>query len=809
MCVRNCLNRIFRLWLLIAFCLAWPAASHAQDRAQITRVITYSLTNIALIERERARPDVPDDFAEEPLALARQRLAENYALADRSGQGRAIRQEAGRIANRIIGATPRTDYLRSYPDPQRVRADLATSSAGVSDVTLAGRQAGRMAMLASSLEGLQGNTGENRWPADVTQRFRLYWLHFHDIRARMEPTFTDTCASWQFWCRTRAQEFNSERGVYQHSLAQAQETAALYFPESFRERFVDSTGVSGSRAEHEQYQAQLREQREAAERAQEIGEIGVSFTGLLPIIGAILVVLILFSMMFTRSSQGGGRPPLTDNHGSAAWGAMNLDVHPLEPLFGVFLGKYAWPHHADGQVKTAPVFTKPEAHTLIMAPTRTGKGTNIIVPTLLRYDGSMLVIDPKGENAAIAGRQRAALPGHKVHVLNPWGVLDDELAKRGLPTSRYNPLDAIRRSDPDAASIAHTMAESICARSGDPRNAYWEGSATAILTAVLLWLADNDSDRERKTLARVRQIVTLPHDRLEKEYFIPMAASTAYGGAIAENIGPFMSSGDSRDMPSILRTLAEATRFISDERLKEATSATSDFDLRTFPHRSETVFLVIPPDRMKAQATWLRLMLAAFAHAFRTAKPRGQTRGMMLIDELPALGKIPDLPTDLATMSGYGLDYTLIVQDMGQLKATYGEESRTILANCGWKWLCNVRDYDTAKYVSDTLGQRTVGTATVNEGQTGQGEATSGKAYGEMGRSLLTPDEMMQLGRDKAIVLPPAGRPFQVWGVGYWAIRDEFLPYREGAMQLYYSHPLVIDPNPYRQGADGQEQAAK
>ena len=108
------MNRIVRLWLLIAFCLAWPAASHAQDRAQITRVITYSLTNIALIERERARPDVPDDFAEEPLALARQRLAENYALADRSGQGRAIRQEAGRIANRTIGATPRTDYLRSY-----------------------------------------------------------------------------------------------------------------------------------------------------------------------------------------------------------------------------------------------------------------------------------------------------------------------------------------------------------------------------------------------------------------------------------------------------------------------------------------------------------------------------------------------------------------------------------------------------------------------------------------------------------------------------------------------------------------------
>ena len=62
MCVRNCLNRIVRLWLLIAFCLAWPAASHAQDRAQVTRQITFALTDIALIERERARPDVDDDF---------------------------------------------------------------------------------------------------------------------------------------------------------------------------------------------------------------------------------------------------------------------------------------------------------------------------------------------------------------------------------------------------------------------------------------------------------------------------------------------------------------------------------------------------------------------------------------------------------------------------------------------------------------------------------------------------------------------------------------------------------------------------
>lgn len=798
---------LIRLCLLVLLTIAWPVAAHAQDRSQITRQITYALTDIALIERERARPDAPDDFAAHMLAHNRQQLSEGYTRADATGQGRAIRQEAERRANRTVGAPLRTDYLRSFPDPQRVRADLAAASNGVSDVELAGRQAGRMAMLANALEGLQGPTGatdKNRWPADVTQLHARYWLHFHDLRDRMQATFTDTCARWQFWCKTRGEIFNRTRVHYEHDLERAQETAALYFPEGFRERFVDTTGVGGSRAGHKQYQAQLREQREAAERAQEIEKDGVSFRTLVPIIGSVLLVLILISMMFTRNNQGSARPPLSDNHGSADWGAMNMAVDPRAPLTGVFLGKYAFPGHMDGQVKTPPVFTTQQAHTLIVAPTRTGKGTSVIVPTLLRYAGSMLVIDPKGENAAIAGRQRTSLG--PVHVLDPWGVLAHELPARGLTPARYNPLDAIRCDDPDATSIAQTMAESICVRSQGNDSSYWEGNAAAILTATFLWLAHREEYGETKTLARVRQIVTLPIHQLEKEFFIPMAAATsAFGGAIAELIGPFLGGADSRDLPSIQRTLAEATRFISDERLKAAT-AESDFDLRTFPLRtpgvfphSETVFLVIPPEKMKVQGTWLRLMIAAFTHAYRTAKPRWQTRGMMLIDELPTLGRVPDLPTDLGNMSGFGLDYTLIVQDMGQLEAIYGEQqTQSILANCAWKWLCNVRDLKTAKYVSDTLGHRTIGTQTVNEGTTGQGDATSGRTYGEMGRALLTPDEVMnKIPRSKAIVLPNEGRPFQVWRVDYRDILVEFLPYRENAMRCYYGPPIIFDRNPY------------
>lgn len=798
------MTHTLRLILLTIMMMAWAGEGRAQSVSEIRQGIRSALVEIALIERERARPDVPDDFAAHMLNINRQRLRDLSAAADRTGEGRAAKREATRRANEIISARQRTDYLRFYPDPMRVRADL-DAERGLTGVELEGRKAGRLLMLDSSLAGLQGNNSNNQdlWPADVVQRASLYRLHFYDIRDRVEPTLepiAEGCSRIPFMtCNRRT--FHETRGRYRHDLSRAQETASLYFPTRFHARFVDATGIGGSREGYAQYQEEQRAQREQFEdarwRSSPERSIFIGLIGGAIIIGGIGLLLWLGS----RGEDEPNERPTTGNYGTAQWAPVGKDPSPLAAFTGLFLGKHGFVDHPDeGEtVKLPPVFTSPEAHTLIMAPTRTGKGTRIIQPSLLAYQGSMIVIDPKGENAAVTATQRALICEDRVHILNPWRVLHAELFQRGFTDARFNPLDVIAVGDPDAVGIAHTMAESICARSGDARNAYWEGSATAILTGVFLWLAYKAGGQggEKKTLARARQIITLPQEQLVKEFFIPMAGCDAFGGAIAENIGPFIA-GESKDMPAILRTLAEATRFISDERLKEAT-ATSDFDIRRMPFERMTIYLVIPPDRMKVQGTWLRLMLAAVAHAFRTASPRPQTRGMMLIDELPALGRIPELTTDLATMSGYGLDYTLIVQDMGQLEGIYGEAgAQTILANCTWKWFCRVRDHKTAKYLSETLGQRTIATTTTSQGSSASGE-TSGTTFGEMGRSLLTPDEVMNLHRSKAIVLPPEGRAILVRPVDHWEFPREFQLFAEGSMRAFFMPPPLTDPNPYYQ----------
>lgn len=387
MCVRNCLNRLIRLWLLIAFCLAWPAASHAQDRAQITRQITLALTDIALIERERARPDVPDDFAANMLMFNRQQLAEGYAKADRSGQGRAIRQEAQRNANRLINAPRRTSYLRYYPDPMLVRTDVAATAGSVTGVELEGRKAGRLSMLDSSLAGLQGSSAQDDegWPADVRQRARLYRLHFYDVRDRVEPTLepiAEGCSRIPFTTCLR-RTFHETRGEYRHDLDRAQEVAERYFPREFRARFIDATGIGGSRERFRQDQERQRAEREQQEARtdpfnDEISSmvIGVSF--MIVILGGVALLFWLASYLGGRKEGG-----TSGNYGTADY-ASPLDARFDEGLFkGVFLGPAAHPG-IPGSI-FAPIVTAPESHTLIVAPSGTGKGTRVIVPTLLLY----------------------------------------------------------------------------------------------------------------------------------------------------------------------------------------------------------------------------------------------------------------------------------------------------------------------------------------------------------------------------------------------------------------------------------------
>lgn len=489
----------------------------------------------------------------------------------------------------------------------------------------------------------------------------------------------------------------------------------------------------------------------------------------------------------------------SDIYGSASFASIRYGMpNPYYHERGVFFGKSSDPLADDVptlQHPGGPVCAMPPSHSLIVAPTRTGKGTRIIIPTLLSYMGSMLVIDPKGENAAVTARARIApegLPHAEVFIINPWNELAGTFQGLGLQPATYNPLDVIERDDPNAVAVAQALASTVCPVTSD-KDRFWQSSAANILAAVFLWITDQPG--ETKTLARAREIVSLSRKQFTDRFLVPMSTSSAFDGAIREMVGQYIDLAQ-ETYSGIMSNLAEATKFISDPQTKAVTSSSS-FDMDQLVAYPTTVYLIIPPDRIESQRTWLRLMITAATYTYRRApkERRGMHRTMFLIDEFPAIGRLPDMPRDIATMAGYGVDYTLVVQGVDQLKDTYKDAAGAILGNCAYKWYCNLSDLESAKYLSETLGKKTVKT----KGVAVKADGEKSENFGETGRPLLTPDEVMNLGRNVAIVTNPEGRPFYLRPVDYWQLEQAFAATRKAYPQQLggtFAH-VTYDPNPY------------
>ena len=511
-----------------------------------------------------------------------------------------------------------------------------------------------------------------------------------------------------------------------------------------------------------------------------------------------LVALFVLYLIFRE------RPPApgpSDVYGTAHYAPMQTEIGDDACLEkGLFFGKSCQPgwQTAPLVIPGAPVCSTPEHHTLIVARTRTGKGTRVIIPTLLRYRGSALVIDPKGENAAITATARKQQLGQSIHILNPWNELAATYEKRGFSRATYNPLDILDSNDPNVVATAQTLAGSICPAPANAKDRFWQGSAANVLTAVLLWLADQPG--ERKTLGRAREIVSLTRKDFTAKYLIPMAASEAFEGAIREMAAPFIDLAD-ETYSGVMSNLSEATKFLSDPQIKAAT-AQSSFAMEDLATRKATVYVVIPTERMDTQKTWLRLIIASAMHIFKhpqTKLPYGH-RCLFLIDEFAALGRLDDLPRDIATMSGFGVDFALIVQGLDQLKDHYAEAKATILSNCAYQWFCNVNDLDSAKYLSDTLGKKTVATTSTSTSFSSSGDHSSSShstSHIETGRSLLNPDEVLNLGRDVAIAIQPNGHPHYLRPVDYWNLTQAFVALQQKHPTLYRQPPLGFDENPY------------
>ena len=419
-----------------------------------------------------------------------------------------------------------------------------------------------------------------------------------------------------------------------------------------------------------------------------------------------------------------------DSHGSARF-ASRKELRKLQGNDGLLIGR----NPGTGRLLR---YDGP-AHLITLAPTRAGKGVGTIIPNLLAVDRSVLVIDPKGENARIAGEARRRFG--TTHVLDPFEV-------SGMPSAAYNPLDRLTPDSLDLGEDAASLTEALVVDPpGQVTEAHWNEEAKAILGGLIMFCVCHE-DRDRRTLATVREYLTLPPEKLRALLEL-MQDSDAAGGLIARAANRFLGKAD-REAASVLSNAQRHTHFLDSPRIAKVL-ARSDFHFSDLRHRITSVFLVLPPNRMDAYSRWLRLLVSqALQDIARDAEATTGAQGssqrlssptLFLLDEFAALGRLEAVQRAMGLMAGYGLQLWPILQDMSQLRDLYGDRANTFIANAGVQQVFGVNDFETAKWLSQMIGQETTGFQT-DSCKPGDNPSFSNNLTG---RDLLTPDEIMQM----------------------------------------------------------------
>jgi type IV secretion system protein VirD4 len=219
----------------------------------------------------------------------------------------------------------------------------------------------------------------------------------------------------------------------------------------------------------------------------------------------------------------------------------------------------------------------------------------------------------------------------------------------------------------------------------------------------------------------------------------------------------------------VLSTVVRHTAWLDDPRLCAAL-ARSDFSLGDLKRKAMTVYLAIPPDRLRACLGFVRGFIGLALDGVTATPARSAQRVAFFLDEFGQLGRMDRLADSVALLRGYGAQLWVFVQDLSQLKAAY-PRWQSFLANMSQQFF-GTADYDTARYLSGALGQQTIRfetrSSSISEGNLGRpGSASSSTGEHFQGRSLLTPDEVMRLGPSRPIVLVSGERPYLLDRVSY------------------------------------------
>jgi len=251
-----------------------------------------------------------------------------------------------------------------------------------------------------------------------------------------------------------------------------------------------------------------------------------------------------------------------------------------------------------------------EGHFLTVAPTRSGKGVSLIVPNLLCYRGSALVIDPKGENAWITAPRRRQL-GQRIKILDPWNEVNRRYgSKVGVveEVSRFNPLSALKPGTDDFIENLAYLGDALIINQST-KDPFWDDTARELVSGLMAFVVEHEPYKPHASLRLVRQLLTKSNEELART--IETAIGLGPGSVAANKLGQFKNLEEHTALMSVVAGARTQTAFLDSDLLNQNMDE-SDFsfdDLRGGGIPT-TVYVVIPPDKLGTYARWLRLIVS-------------------------------------------------------------------------------------------------------------------------------------------------------------------------------------------------------
>jgi len=483
----------------------------------------------------------------------------------------------------------------------------------------------------------------------------------------------------------------------------------------------------------------------------------------------LVAVVVAIGMSIWRSRQS----RLVTTYGSARW-AESAEIHRagLTGDAGVFLGQ-----HDDKYLR----HEGPE-HVLTFAPTRSGKGVGLVVPTLLSWPASAVIHDIKGENWQLTAGWRARF-SHCL-LFNPTDP----------KSAAYNPLLEVRRGAHEVRDVQNIADILVDPEGALERRNHWEKTSHALLVGAILHVLYAGEDKSLRGVANFLSDPACPFEMTLHRMMTTRHLDDGPHPVVASAAREVLNKADN-ERSGVLST---AMSFLGLYRDPTVAAVTSRCDWRIADliaaEHPVSLYLVVPPSDINRTKPLIRLILNQIGRRLTESLDGSdgierRHKLLLMLDEFPALGRLDFFESALAFMAGYGIRSFLIAQSLNQIDKAYGV-NHAILDNCHVRVTFATNDERTAKRISDTLG-----TATELRAQRNYAGHRLAPWLGhlmvsrqETARPLLTPGEVMQLPPDEAVVMVSGQPPIKAKKLRY---------YLDANFTRRVLPPLVLDEGRY------------